>query len=151
MQRDSHPVSNEEYRLRKLNAIPESDWEYKKSGAPQASEGNTEGPEQEGSNPVLEDVPEPQQAPPSSVTEEEEVNVTDCSHATLATPSKIEQNIPQGAEKEGDRSLSSEFGEDDDNIPLLDMKPEIKPMCDVQVGDYALVSPAPAKGKGKSF
>ncbi len=31
------------------------------------------------------------------------------------------------------------------------MKPVIKPVHDVQVGDYVLVSPAPAKGKGKSF
>ncbi len=104
LRHDGHHVSNEEFRLRKLNAIPESEWEYKKTGVTQASEGNTEGPEQEGTNPVSEDQPVAEQAPPGSVTEEE-INVTDCSQATPATPSKIEQSISQGAEKGGGRKF----------------------------------------------
>ncbi len=115
-------ISNEEYRLHLLNAIPEKDWEYEEKG--EHEKGATI---DEGQNNVKD------KKGPAGMSSAKSSN--QALTITKVTPTK---------KASPEMSFTTE-----DNTPLILLKPHMKPVSGLQEGDYVLINPG--KSTGQTF
>ncbi len=116
-------ISNEEYRLHLLNAVPEKDWQYEEKGEREKREkGDT--------------------------IDEGQTNVKDktgpggmSSVKSLSQAMTVTKVIP--TKKASPEMLFTT----EDNTPLILLKPHLKPVSDLQEGDYVLINPGESTGQ----
>ncbi len=116
-------ISNEEYRLRLLNAVPEKDWQYEDKGKCEKCEkGDTI---DEGQTTVQDKTGHGGMSSGKSSNQAQTV--------TKVTPTK---------KASPEMSFTVE-----DNTPLILLKPHMKPVSELQEGDYVLINPGESTGQ----
>ena len=116
-------ISNEEYRLRLLNAVPEKDWQYEDKGEREKCEkGDTV---DEGQTTVQDKTGHGGMSSGKSLNQAQTI--------TKVTPTK----------KASPEMLFTV----EDNTPLILLKPHMKPVSQLQEGDYVLINPGESTGQ----
>ncbi len=116
-------ISNEEYRLCLLNAVPEKDWQY-------------------------EDKWEREKCKKGDTVDEGQTTVQDkTGHGGMSSGKSLNQAQTITKVTPTKKASPEMLFTVEDNTPLILLKPHMKPVLELQEGDYVLINPGESTGQ----